>query len=386
MTSLTRPQHNRRRSHSASPSLSGSLHLDEDKWRKATRRARPSALRVPSYKNIKSDRPEKWDVDLWRRGKRIRKGPSSPKNAAASIFDFAPSIHDADSFNRVSSGLPSTSAAFELFPHNSRRSTRSPRHTPRYSEPFTQVDIEIPSVEDTSRLRTDAFWDLRRSIADSGEGLVSRMREWESTRSQPVDLGSGYSQQTRGRKRVASQDDPSFSTDSDAMEDDEDDILIVSHDDSSLGPPPRKKRAVSLGLMDVDPFPDHMSFTSPAESERCHSPSSVDVAEGEKHFASSLQGSSPITPPLTHASANSSQVSLPLSAPSLSYSSPPTQYPASAGSLPGSTASRSEKAIAAITLAMANGAGGLNDYADVLNFEGGSQPSIDDSLVGDMWH
>ena len=51
-----------------------------------------------------------------------------------------------------------------------------------------------------------------------------------------------------------------------------------------------------------------------------------------------------------------------------------------------SAASLSEKAIAALTLVMSNGAGGINDYAAVRSLEASRLASLDESLVGEMWH
>ncbi|KAK7694511.1 hypothetical protein QCA50_001697 [Cerrena zonata] len=382
MSSSGRPQHLRRRSQSASANLSAYSHLDSDKWHKASKRPRPSFLRSPTLQKVKSDLPEKWEIDFWRRGKKARKGSSSPKNAAASVFQLAPSIHDPDSFSRVSSGFPSTSAAFQLFPNRPRRSCRSPRHTPRSSQPLSPVDLELPSVEEADRLRTDAFWDLHRSIAESGDGFVSRMREWESTHHQAQTYAqtsnygpSELSQPSRGRKRVA----PTYEEqpgDFDSM-DEEDDIVIVSHDDCQ---PPLKKRALSMSVMKGNPYSIGASSISSRASERCSSP--IDIIEDEDDFPSSTPCTSPITPALTHASASSSLVSLVLSAPTIHDQS---SYLPGAGSFSGPSTPHSERAVAALALAMANGAGGLNDYADVLHLEGQQELPMNQSSIGDMW-
>lgn len=196
---------------------------------------------------------------------------------------------------------------------------------------------------------------------------------------QTYALSSGYGssepQPSKGKKRAASlyEEQPG---DFDSM-DEEDDIVIVSHDDYE---PPLKKRALSLSVMNADPYSsDSASFPSRA-SERCSSP--IDIIEDEDNYSSPNPCSSPITPALTHASASSSLVSLALSAPVTHDQSP---HAASAGSLPGPSASQSEKAIAALTLAMSNGAGGLNDYSDALHLEGEQHLPMDASLIGDMW-
>lgn len=47
------------------------------------------------------------------------------------------------------------------------------------------------------------------------------------------------------------------------------------------------------------------------------------------------------------------------------------------------SASRSEKALAALSLAMANGAGSIEDFS---NLQSQHTAVLDDCQVGDMWH
>jgi len=102
-------------------------------------------------------------------------------------------------------------------------------------------------------------------------------------------------------------------------------------------------------------------------------------------LSTSIIASSPGAPALSYSftnSTNSSFVSLPSTYLGLhSKSSPPRQHLLSPTS-PSST--RSEKAIAALSLAIANGAGGLNDYAALRGMEAPS--IIEDSQVGELWH
>ena len=72
MSSAARQTHHRRRSHSASAPFLTTRHLAADKWRPAFKRARPSSLRSPSYKDTASDE----SADRWRRGKRVRRDSS----------------------------------------------------------------------------------------------------------------------------------------------------------------------------------------------------------------------------------------------------------------------------------------------------------------------
>ena len=67
--------HHRSRSHPPSPesSLSPRRQTDDAKCHISSKRSRPSSIRGSSYKDFTLDQPaEKWDVDLWRKGKRRR--------------------------------------------------------------------------------------------------------------------------------------------------------------------------------------------------------------------------------------------------------------------------------------------------------------------------
>jgi hypothetical protein len=71
-------------------------------------------------------------------------------------------------------------------------------------------------------------------------------------------------------------------------------------------------------------------------------------------------------------------------APMNSLIHPPSDTSYKALNLP-SSASRSEKALAALTLALANGAGGLTDYEPLLAVKDDSS-SIGDYHVGELWN
>jgi hypothetical protein len=180
---------------------------------------------------------------------------------------------------------------------------------------------------------------------------VQRMRDWESSRPQVSRLNHRLSPpfpayipscgcepfpRISSTLQAASEDyDPDC--------DNDDDVLILSDETSSVNrasplcsPGPPKKRARSLGDMDLD------------------SPKMIPT----------------IPPELSHTVASSSTSSL------LSLS-PPSVVPPS---------SLEEKAIAALTLALANGAAGLNDYAAVREALGVSAAPADGaSEVGEMW-
>ena len=319
--------------------------------------------------------------------------------------------------------LPSTSAAFQFFPDrthhksinfNSAKSDNvvdlvvaSPR-----SHTLDAAMTQLIPTDNADQLRTDAFWELQRSVAESGEGLVSRMRDWESSQTQPSSLlpssdshrrrsSSGAPLQPQSvwtRKRsLPGQGWPSDSLaedDSDAS-DDEDDIQIISGQPASLDTscnrgPPQKKRAFSLSVMDVDYPVPFDPYSTPDSSERCSSPVDTHFTGVSEVYSDDEEegGSSP--PALTHAytnSASSSLISLPLPPPriQLHSSHPPSAFSGHNTLCVPSTASRTEKAIAALSLALANGAGGLNDYESLRATESKTSAQ-DESLVGEMWH
>ncbi|KAJ3488484.1 hypothetical protein NLI96_g2833 [Meripilus lineatus] len=404
----TRPHHHRRRSHSTSSPLTSPRHIDADKWRASLKRARPNTLSGPSYKDLLSDQlPQKWDVEIWRRGKRPRRStsvrfPCQPPLQPASIFSqennmsvdevprFAPSsppvFRDTPT---PPSKLPSTSDAFHFFPSRPKVSNRLAQSPSIPSHPPSQ---------DIDRLRSDAFCELHRTVAESGEGLVRRMRDWEGSQSAASAARPTHARTESPRARnhyVPHTDFTWTSSVTDDSEEDELDIQIMPGDSPCPGTfahwgPPHKKRALSMSVMEVD----HTSlddipstFVSPESSERCSSPVDPSVSETSAFTSDDespdipMLGPSFLSPPYTlNNSANSSLMSLPLHPPSLnrSHSHSGTYH------IP-STASREEKAIAALTLAMANGAAGINDYSDIRLLEDNAPLTMDQSLVGELW-
>ena len=242
--------------------------------------------------------------------------------------------------------FPSTSTAFDLQPRNSR---------PSYSPPRHRLDPRpVIPAQDISALHSSAFGELHQSIIDASEGFVQRMRDWESSR--PQESRQNYRFDTpfpsydalRGRepapRKFSSSEATSGDDDLDSdNDDDDDDVLILSDETSSearaasLGAiSPSKKRARSLGDMDLD-YP-HDALTIPPE--------------------------------LSHTVASSSTSSL------LSLVPPVMQPPST----------REGKAIAALTLALANGAAGINDYSAVREALGASAALTEGaSEVGEMW-
>lgn len=297
---------------------------------------------LPSKRTLsRKDIPRQWDLDAWRRGKRPRTQQFPPPPMTPSDNDRA--AVDVTSFPR----FPSTSAAFDLRPRNSRPSYSPPRHR---SDPYP-----VMPAQDISALHSSAFGELHQSILEASEGFVQRMRDWESSRPQcsrqdyRFDLPFPSYVAPRGREPAPRKFSSSEATsggedlDSDNDDDDDDDVLILSDETPSearAASPgavsPSKKRARSLGDMDLD----------------------------------SPQITPTIPPELSHTVASSSTSSL------LSLF-PPTMLPPS---------TREEKVIAALTLALANGAAGINDYSAVREALGASAALTEGaSEVGEMW-
>ncbi|TFK57316.1 hypothetical protein OE88DRAFT_1641005 [Heliocybe sulcata] len=400
MPSSPRAAVRRRRSNSASASPSPALRFRaDDAWRCATKRAHPHQPFSPSYRDGSApEAPQKWDVDIWRRGKRARREASPPfanTEDDDSAMSWLPSSDDSPTSVLETPGLASTPAAFNLFPSR-KRTPRVARHTQgRLSLP----DSHSPSSADLHRMRSTAFGDLRKSIAEGGEGFVLRMRDLERARTKNFSGRERIVDQRRSpggiRKRPVSHYDSArraYPVDS-ATEEEEEDVQIFVGESDLGGEPLTKKRAMSLGDMGLDtfsldpqPYPSSMD-----ESDRSSSPIDASVSGPSSYssddeelsnslfkdtrFSFATTGiSNPFTPALTHTltnSTNSSLVSLPLP--------PPSQKPPSAPS----SASRSEKAIAALTLALANGAGGVSDYGALSGLQGPAL--IDDCEVGSMF-
>ncbi|RPD63082.1 hypothetical protein L227DRAFT_584712 [Lentinus tigrinus ALCF2SS1-6] len=436
MSSPARLSH-RRRSHSASSPLPRRK-PDDAKWRLSLKRSRPSSIRSPSYKDLVHNQPaEKWDVDQWRRGKRARRDPDTEESSdeAPSLGFSIPSsdpIFPAESSETPAprlpstSHLPSSSAAFQFFSQRPEKKHRRHPHSgvssarARWSREASRERERISSDE-ARRLRANALGELHRSVADSNEGLLRRMQDWESSRlrslrserqapGSPSTLGAQSSQAPHLSRRVTSfYGTPQVTEAVAEQSEDEDDLFIVG-EASSLPvarSPAHKKRALSMSMMDVD-IPQIQTLSSPFAafdgSERSSSP--VDRSLNPSAYSSEDEGhvdmdtdlsSSGIfsTPALSHTysvSTNSSLVSLPLShqageslaTPSNSSNTgvPGFTAPLSSPHLP-STASRSEKAIAALTLAMANGAAGINDYEALRMTE--DLTTLDDSHAGELW-
>ncbi|KIP12599.1 hypothetical protein PHLGIDRAFT_10037 [Phlebiopsis gigantea 11061_1 CR5-6] len=336
------------------------------------------ALLAPSLKDFASDLPaEKWDAEKWTRGKRARRDSSSPLSTTRGpcLFGSSPIFREQWAFVPPPSQLPSTSDAFQLFPSRPQQSL----NTSRPSSPMLRsvsdppVFALQPQADDITRLRSFAFGELQRSVEESGEGLVNRMRDWEQ---QHAHTHPPFSTHPSLAPAFEVATTPGMFPDrvnpSDDHFDDEDDIQIVSGDLLADGQCEScSVDADSENEMDLD-LVDNNSCRWPADSppsERSGYISDEDLP--------ALSLSSTDSP-------SSSQISFPVYHESfLADSSPPSHRALVPTSSCG--ASPSEKAVAALTLVMASGAGGLNDYEAVRALDG-EQSSLDESSIGEMWH
>lgn len=358
------------------------------------------------------------EVDSWRSKRRRRNSSVSATvdslaSAKLTWPQLAPDSIEVDDFpysalqsnaSVMSSPIPTpafaaTAAEFHLFPQKEINNNRLRR--PSYNPIESSFDVSPTSTSrvDLERLRSHAFWELHKSVAENGEGLVRRMRSYERSRSKGDTYLKAKEAYIRGRKRD-SLIIPARETIAD--DSDEDDIQIFAGnglDENSFPDSPRHRtRAMSFDMMD-DQRIDARSQSLPGGA-RTPSPepsnSSIYISdEDDLPLRTALPASSPhpydhsFTPALSHTtseSASSSLLSLPMLPISDMYhmssgSSPPNHDLPPPLTLP---ASRSEKAIAALSLAMANGAGSLNDYEGLLQHTQTSH--LDDSEVGAMWN
>lgn len=419
--------YHRRSLSASSPSPSP---IPKSLWRPASKRAH-SSCNSPALPDSASSQTR--NFDFWRTGKRLRRDVSvrtddiavylrvtdylvcfQPPSVTYTTGSSTPASTDSHS-SGLSSSAPhtplfaATPEDFLLFPSRSSHRETASKKSRRSSTNLVGIrDSHSDITEaDATRLRSDAFWELRRSIAVSGEGLVKRMRDFEYSRSK-----SGIYKRARAvdRQRAKKRHSPSVPVTrsvrrSNSSESDEDDVQIYSGELCGL-PVSRQKRASSLGPMDMDndemqssPLSDyvdqastHSSFSNDdADNLSCHSFNTTFPLDASHSTSSSpAYKYSPYTtafsPPLFGPSFSSS-AEAPRSNPThqnpIFSSSQPASFASSQEDVSlTSSASQTEKAIAALSLAIANGAAGLGDYDALRDI-----PSVMiDSQVGELWH
>ncbi|KAF7339826.1 hypothetical protein MVEN_01899200 [Mycena venus] len=354
-----------RRSHSASSSPIP-RRSPGDSWRAATKRAHPQPFGSASP-DLSS--PQKWDVDLWRRGKRRKRNVSNESESDSMDVDFGrPSFHSSPIPAAPTTAFAATSAEFCFFPKNNRTTDRKRRAT-HHAESSLDLDFNADArTADLTRLRSDAFWQLQRSVEENGEGFVKSMRVYETRRSRSSVIAHKVKEaqreaQRRGRRRSPVHAPATVAPDEQGSDDDDDDdVQIFAGEPVYTSFANRgKQRAFSVGVVEENPHHNR--------SDRCSSPGATCDSRSSIYLSDDDAFPQPaLSRTLSH-SGNSSLISLELPPPFA-----PKAIPA---------ASRSEKAIAALTLAMANGAGGLDDYEALRSLH---TFSPDNCEVGEMWH
>ncbi|KAF9270358.1 hypothetical protein L218DRAFT_952503 [Marasmius fiardii PR-910] len=377
MSSL-RPSHRRRRSQSAATSPSNHR-ISESSSLGFVQRARPHSSYIHDFSS-----PCKRDPEVWKAKRRRRElscsGISSDDDILEDDQEMSSNTRMIFGSRAPTPAFAATSAEFHLFPSPNGRA----RHASHNSSSFHSHDT--PTITELNSLRSNAFWELQRSVMENGEGLVRRMRDYERTRSRAETYTKVKDAQKRGKKRSSlitfGRRAPSPLLD-ESEGDDEDDIQIYSGE----VPQPFSRREVRHKTSSGS---DTLMDAWSAPSERCSSPCSSSYMTDEEH----------LTAPDNDIQ-NNRQQDLRTHFPHLpsSYSvsealggsspSPFTSFSSSVGSkrtthATSANSSRSEKAIAALTLALASGSAGINDYEALRNL----QPvlALDDGQVGEMWH
>ncbi|KAF5390249.1 hypothetical protein D9757_002799 [Collybiopsis confluens] len=357
MSSL-RPLQHRRRSQSASNSFP-SIHR-QSSWRSATKRAHPAATDFSSLIR---------DVESWRSKRRRRDGSLS---GTSSDDETTSNSRNGVKSSPTKPAFASTSVDFGL------SARKDPRHRHSMHNSTSAVEyIGHNEYSELARIRSDAFWELKRSVAENGEGLVRRMRDYEQSRARSDTYSKVKDAQKRGRKRqsllaASRKMSPPTRQDDSESEDDEDVQILSGHLSESFlsqntrSTSSRSPRPSSPGCMDEDSMPREGSST--CMSEHSSDPLSLYSAP----FGHSAVQPADTNPLLSHStlSADTSSDAL-------------THFPLNSNL--SAQASRSNKALAALSLAMANGAGSIIEDYEALR---ALQPilTMEGSEVEDIWH
>ncbi|KAI5897641.1 uncharacterized protein SCHCODRAFT_02487571 [Schizophyllum commune H4-8] len=370
MDSLLFAESSRRRSQSASPSGHLAAHKNAEQ---------------PSLAPGRFDRASmvsgKWNVNSWRKGTKRKQGLPSPTPDSG-----APPPSPASSGRFIRPSLATSAADFQLGGSSAARSrTRTNGSVSMDSE------CEMLSEPDLSRLRSEAYSDLHRSVAESNERFVQRMRELEQLRALPsLNTSPVVEPRHRGRKRAChSSSRHTFSAD--PSDDDDDDVYVSSGERADpFGGNPRRKRMRAASPSGT--FPERSSGYSSPAAPSCDSSSAFPSDEEDDDIeidvgtaCSTLPGlynaeTMPGLPSADGETDSSASSSLRSSTPSLrsSASSIRSSPPVECQPLP---STRSEKALAALTLAMEHGIG-VADYAALRDISEGERDPYGDSYWG----
>ena len=288
------------------------------------------------------------------------------------------SIEPCPSHIKQSSVFATTPAEFNL----TARSQRFPVK-PRHSDTRNSIDQPMSNRENLAeliRLRSSAFWALRRSIAENGEVFVRRMRVYEGSRSRQAIHLKIKEAEKRGRKRLSSEKRAAIHN-----SDDDEDIQIYSGDSSTK----IQKfsfcggRGESLHAMDVENYRLDSPSTWHMRScgQQCSSNLQLQIfpptQDTETHFPSSVS-STPSSPRSIYESSS------PTSSPTSPQSCGPLSLSTDDLPLPLLSTTSCHRVVAALSLALANGAGSLEDYSSLWEYQSLFQTEHYDH--GDLWH
>ncbi|TFK76966.1 hypothetical protein BDN72DRAFT_890756 [Pluteus cervinus] len=353
----SRPLTRRRRSQSTSTTPTIIRRSPDNSWKAAHKRAHSQNPLDPQLSH-------QHDLDEWRRGKRRRRNfsPSSRNTMQVSNPGRVP-----PPTAQMTPGFATTSAAFHLFPN---RSTSTPRshHTVIDAGFPCDIDCEVDADHDLNGLRSHAFKELHQSVAENGECFIQRMRSYEQKRA----LQEAGTSVNRGRTQFIG---ASASTGTQHLFSHVANYMDSPSGCSDLGRVFSPVSSTSMMEMDQD---ENRNHTSLSLSGTNLDDTDLYPSDDEEYVFIDSMDHSPLTPELSQSQTDSmasSVVSLP-SIPPLALS----------GTQPGTgngSASRSESALSALTLAIANGAGGLNDYAELQPSY--SNPPMDHCQVGELW-
>lgn len=270
----------------------------------------------------------------------------------------------------IVSSFATTPAEFNL--------TARGQHLPRRSDTRNSADQSMSHRENLTelvRLRSSAFWELRRSIAENGEGFVRRMRVYEGSRSRQTIHLKVKEAEKRGRKRLSSKKHAAIHNSDNDDDGDDDDIQICSGDSSSN----IRKFSFCGGRghamdddnhpLDSPPSTWHMR-SCPSCGSQCSSTLQcffTPIQDSEQRFSSSMISSPPCSP---------------------SSTSPPSCGPLSHTTddlpLPLLSTASCHRVVATLNLALANGAGSVEDYSPLWDYQSRFQTEYYDH--GDLWH
>ncbi|KAJ3571587.1 hypothetical protein NP233_g3662 [Leucocoprinus birnbaumii] len=354
----------RRRSRSASTSSPTARRSPDDSLRIATKRA--AAYPNHASGSSPTSLTHKWDVDAWRRGKRRRRDMMSP-DIPMNISHQVPEQHDTSYAIGSSAFTFSTSPAdFNFFPKPSRpaRAARVIHLQGRTAE------MQARPIKLSLRGFAPVHFGSSIVVSQKTEKVDRRGRKW------------GFSSQTT---RITP-----YTTNSDESDDDEE-IQIFAGElsmSSESCSPPHGKRALS---MDVPYSPGRQAGYHGVPAFSQARPSSPSTSESDGLALPSIS-EPPLSPSVFSFYSTPSSLPSPVQSQSLgvdssstSFSLPPSLSSSFSASLPHQTrCGPLDKAMSEIVLALASGAGGINDYSHLQNLTGFQ--NMEEGEPGELWH